>query len=98
MRPEFVELRNNPEVSVLIIGGGINGIGLFNELALQGVDVLLAGFENPRAVNLPSLAAHPALEPILFLQSFYRMAESLSRARGLNPDQPPHLNKVTETL
>ena len=66
--------------------------------AAQGVDVLLAGFENPHAVNLPSLAANPALEPILFLQSFYRMAESLSRARGLNPDQPPHLNKVTETL
>ena len=41
MRPEFVELRNHPDVSVLIIGGGINGIGLFNELALQGVDVLL---------------------------------------------------------
>ncbi|MGP8081345.1 MAG: glycerol-3-phosphate dehydrogenase/oxidase, partial [Terracidiphilus sp.] len=41
MRPEFVALRNHPDVSVLIIGGGINGIGLFNELALQGVDVLL---------------------------------------------------------
>ena len=66
--------------------------------AAQGVDVLLAGFENRHAVTLPSLVAHPALEPILFLQSFYRMAESLSRARGLNPDQPPHLNKVTETL
>jgi glycerol-3-phosphate dehydrogenase len=42
MRPEFVALRNHPDVSVLIIGGGINGIGLFNELALQGIDVLLA--------------------------------------------------------
>jgi glycerol-3-phosphate dehydrogenase len=41
MRPEFVELRNHPDLSVLIIGGGINGIGLFNELALQGVDILL---------------------------------------------------------
>jgi len=29
-------------VSVLIVGGGINGAGLFRELALQGVDVLLA--------------------------------------------------------
>jgi glycerol-3-phosphate dehydrogenase len=27
--------------SVLVIGGGINGIGVFRELALQGVDVLL---------------------------------------------------------
>ena len=35
MRPEFVMLRNHPDVSVLIVGGGINGIGLFHELALQ---------------------------------------------------------------
>jgi glycerol-3-phosphate dehydrogenase len=41
MRPEFVALQNHPDISVLIIGGGINGIGLFDELALQGVDVLL---------------------------------------------------------
>jgi glycerol-3-phosphate dehydrogenase len=41
MRPEFVALRNHPDLSVLIIGGGINGIGLLNELALQGIDVLL---------------------------------------------------------
>ena len=34
-------LRSRPEVSVLIVGGGINGIGVFRELALQGVDVLL---------------------------------------------------------
>ena len=30
-----------PEVSVLIVGGGINGVGLLRELALQGVDALL---------------------------------------------------------
>ena len=41
MRPEFASLRDRPDVSVLIIGGGINGIGLFYELALQGVDALL---------------------------------------------------------
>lgn len=34
-------LRETPEVSVLVIGGGINGIGVFRELALNGVDVLL---------------------------------------------------------
>src|SRR5512145_2856488 len=37
----FSVLKNNPEVSVLIIGGGINGIGTFRDLALNGVDVLL---------------------------------------------------------
>ena len=31
----------NPNLSVLIIGAGINGIGTFRDLALQGVDVLL---------------------------------------------------------
>jgi len=41
MRPEFNALKDHPDVSVLIVGGGINGIGLFNELALQGIDVLL---------------------------------------------------------
>jgi glycerol-3-phosphate dehydrogenase len=34
-------IRSQPNISVLIIGGGINGVGLFRELALQGVDVLL---------------------------------------------------------
>src|SRR5574339_1108901 len=35
------QLKENPNVSVLIIGGGINGIGTFRDLALNGVDVLL---------------------------------------------------------
>ena len=34
-------IRHRPEVSVLIVGGGINGVGLLRELALQGVDALL---------------------------------------------------------
>jgi glucosamine--fructose-6-phosphate aminotransferase (isomerizing) len=38
------------------------------------------------------------LEPILAIQSFYAMANDLSLARGLDPDQPPHLHKVTETV
>lgn len=34
-------LREHPQVSVLVIGGGINGIGSFRDLALQGIDCLL---------------------------------------------------------
>ena len=34
-------IRLQPEVTVLIVGGGINGVGLLRELALEKVDVLL---------------------------------------------------------
>lgn len=34
-------LQENPTPSVLIVGAGINGIGTFRDLALQGVDVVL---------------------------------------------------------
>ena len=35
---------------------------------------------------------------MLIAQSFYRMANALALARGRDPDRPPHLNKVTETV
>ena len=37
----LAELKANPKVQALVVGGGINGISAFRELALQGVDVLL---------------------------------------------------------
>ena len=37
----LAELKANPRVQALVVGGGINGISAFRELALQGVDVLL---------------------------------------------------------
>lgn len=37
----LAELKANPKVQALIVGGGINGISTFRELALQGVRVLL---------------------------------------------------------
>lgn len=37
----LAELRANPKVQAIVIGGGINGISTFRELALQGVRVLL---------------------------------------------------------
>lgn len=40
-RPTVASLRQRPRAQVLIIGGGINGVGTFRDLALQGVDVAL---------------------------------------------------------
>ncbi len=34
-------ISQNPDVSVLVVGGGVNGLATFRDLALQGVDVLL---------------------------------------------------------
>ena len=67
------------------------------KLVSTGSDVMIAGFAQEGAVALPTIAAHPVLEPILMTQSFYRMVDALALARGLNPDRPPHLNKITET-
>jgi glucosamine--fructose-6-phosphate aminotransferase (isomerizing) len=68
------------------------------ELAERRADVMVAGAKAPRAVALPSISADPILEPMLIVQSFYRMVNALSLARGRNPDQPPYLLKVTETV
>jgi glucosamine--fructose-6-phosphate aminotransferase (isomerizing) len=68
------------------------------EFAARGARVLLAGAEAKGALSLPGVDAHPVIGPLLAIQSFYRAAEALARARGLDPDRPPHLNKVTETI
>jgi len=73
-------------------------VQLAGELAARGAAVLIAGAEVAQATVLPSERAHPVIEPLLFAQSFYRMANALSLARGRDPDRPPHLSKVTETL
>jgi glucosamine--fructose-6-phosphate aminotransferase (isomerizing) len=40
----------------------------------------------------------PIVSPLLAVQSFYRAASALALARGYDPDLPPHLRKVTETM
>ena len=71
---------------------------LATDLATRRADVMFAGARIPRTVALPTEAADPVLEPMLIVQSFYRMVNALALARGHNPDQPPYLHKVTETV
>jgi glucosamine--fructose-6-phosphate aminotransferase (isomerizing) len=67
-------------------------------LVAQGAALAVAGFSVPGALTLPTLDAHASVQPALLVQSFYRLAEALARARGRDPDRPPHLAKVTETV
>jgi glucosamine--fructose-6-phosphate aminotransferase (isomerizing) len=71
---------------------------LAGELANRGVPVLLAGARAQGAITLPTLDAIPELAPILLVQSAYRMIDALAARRGLDPDHPPHLRKITETV
>ena len=71
-----------------------------DRLAAFGAEPLLVDIEPHK--RWPTLVAldggHPLLTPIVALHAFYRVAEATARRRGRDPDQPPHLKKVTETL
>jgi glucosamine--fructose-6-phosphate aminotransferase (isomerizing) len=68
------------------------------DMRQRGAKVLLAAPDDIAERDLTlSRADHLALDPILAIQSFYVMAAALAVARGLDPDQPRHLSKVTRT-
>jgi glucosamine--fructose-6-phosphate aminotransferase (isomerizing) len=73
-------------------------IALAEEMRGRGARVLLAAPADvpTRDLTLP-VAACPDLDPIVAIQAFYVMAARLAEARGMNPDQPRHLSKVTKT-
>ena len=73
-------------------------IALAEEMRGRGARVLLAAPAGTPGAELPlSCTGNEDLHPIAAVQSFYPMVEALARARGLNPDQPRHLAKVTKT-
>ncbi|MDE0678941.1 MAG: SIS domain-containing protein [Gammaproteobacteria bacterium] len=64
-----------------------------------GARVLVAGEPVDGALCLPTPRAPDSnLQPLVFLQTFYKFANALSFGRGLDPDQPRNLSKVTETV
>jgi glutamine---fructose-6-phosphate transaminase (isomerizing) len=68
------------------------------DMRQRGARVLLAAPEDIAGRDLTlTCADHPLLDPILAIQSFYVMAAALAQARGLDPDHPRHLSKVTRT-
>jgi glucosamine--fructose-6-phosphate aminotransferase (isomerizing) len=65
------------------------------EFAARDAQVWLAAPDGD--LPLPQ-APHPACAPLLTVQAFYKAINALALRRGHNPDLPPHLNKVTETV
>lgn len=73
-------------------------LALATDMRRRGARVLLAAPAGTAAAELPLVTSDAEdLDPITAVQSFYPMVEALARARGLDPDAPPHLAKVTLT-
>lgn len=74
-------------------------IALAEDMRARGAQVLLAAPADVASRQLTlAMADDPVLDPLLAIQSFYLMAARLSKQRGLDPDQPRHLSKVTRTV
>ncbi|MEQ1510011.1 MAG: SIS domain-containing protein [Sphingopyxis sp.] len=66
--------------------------------AARGARIAVAERPYPNTITLPvAHGLHPVIAPIAMIQSFYRLVNALSVQRGLDPDHPPMLQKVTET-
>lgn len=97
---------------VSIVGSGFPILGLAardaaekplldvcEKLAQQGAHPFVTSTLAQHATRLPAVATgHPLTDPLMLIISFYAFIEQLARKRGLNPDVPPNLRKVTETV
>jgi glucosamine--fructose-6-phosphate aminotransferase (isomerizing) len=73
-------------------------VALAEAMRGRGAQVVLAAPPGTAGATLPIVeTGSPDLDAISVIQSFYPLAEALSRERGFDPDRPRHLNKVTKT-
>lgn len=70
-----------------------------DQIAEKGASVFVTSSKAKSAATLPVIrTGHPLTDPISLISSFYSMVETVAISRGINPDAPRHLNKVTETV
>lgn len=70
-----------------------------DELAAKGASVFVTSDKAKTATSLPVVrTGHPLTDPIALIASFYAMVETIAVSRGINPDAPRHLKKITETV
>jgi glycerol-3-phosphate dehydrogenase len=94
----FSALKNKPEVSVLIVGGGINGIGTFRDLALNGVDVLLVE-KGDFCSGASAASSHMAHGGIRYLENGeFRLVREAVRERNRLLQNAPHVVKPLPTV
>lgn len=70
-----------------------------DRLANQGATAFATTDRVSVAQRIPFVeTGHGITDALTLIASFYAFVEMLSRYRGFDPDHPPHLKKVTETV
>jgi glucosamine--fructose-6-phosphate aminotransferase (isomerizing) len=74
-------------------------LAVADEFRQRDAHVWIASATDAGTGTLPVMPiGHPVCAPLVAIASFYRAANALALRRGRNPDVPPHLRKVTETV
>lgn len=87
----------DPEVDVLIIGAGINGVGAFRDLALNGVRVLLVD-RGDFCSGASAASSHMAHGGIRYLENGeFRLVQEAVRERNAMIANAPHIVRPLPT-
>src|SRR5574341_2015992 len=99
-RQEILDaISRDPQVSVLIVGGGINGIGVFRDLALNGVDVLLVE-KGDFCSGASAASSHMAHGGIRYLENgeFRLVREAVQERNRLIQNAPHYVKPLPTTI
>ncbi|MEL6408347.1 MAG: glycerol-3-phosphate dehydrogenase/oxidase [Chloroflexota bacterium] len=93
------KIANNPEIDVLVIGGGINGIGTFRDLALQGVNVLLVE-KDDYCGGASAASSHMLHGGIRYLENaeFRLVREALGERNRMFKNAPHYAKPLPTTI
>ena len=96
-RIEILKSLQNQPPTVLIIGAGINGVGTFRDLALNGVDVLLID-RGDFCSGASAASSHMAHGGIRYLENGeFRLVREAVRERNRMIENAPHLVRPLPT-
>ncbi|MEM7030102.1 MAG: glycerol-3-phosphate dehydrogenase/oxidase [Chloroflexota bacterium] len=91
-------LQQDPTLPVLIIGAGINGIGTFRDLALQGVDVLIID-KDDFCSGTSAASSHMVHGGIRYLENGeFRLVQEAVQERNRLLKNAPHYVKPLATV
>lgn len=96
---QLAYIEQNPQVDVLIIGGGVNGIGTFRDLALQGISVLLVE-KGDFASGASAASSHMLHGGIRYLENgeFRLVREALHERNRLLQNAPHYAKPLPTTI